>query len=284
MFPMTLSSMRTASFLLSRPLLIAFAVAGCNAEPVPGETPANEAASKPAANAGQPVAPAQPANAAIHEKAGEIQFDYSWPQAAARIPALDAWLRGNGQHLREQTLDKGRAEEANAAQEGYPFRGYTYEEHWQAVADLPALLVMQSEGYVFTGGAHGMPVVTTLIWDKEREQRLSTDALMDMAQLRAGLHDRFCAALDAERARRRGAPVDAGDPNELADFIRCVDLARQTILPVSLNGKALDTIRVIILPYEAGPYAEGIYQLDLRVDETVMQAVKPPYRDAFGRS
>jgi len=50
---------------------------------------------------------------------------------------------------------------------------------------------MQSEGYVFTGGTHGMPVVTTLIWDKAREQRLSTDALMDAALLKDGLCQMF---------------------------------------------------------------------------------------------
>lgn len=270
--------MRHAVLFTLGPVLIAFAVAGCGSEPSPGAPLTDAQESGPADNA------VPPADAAISEKIGEIEFDYSWPQAAARIPALDTWLRGNGQHLREQTLDKGRAEEASAREAGYPFRGYTYQESWGVVADIPAVLVMQSEGYSFTGGAHGMPIVTTLIWDKAREQRLSTDALMDMARLKDGLNDRFCEALDAERERRRGEPVRTDDANEISDFVRCVDLARQIVLPVSLNGQALDTIRIVILPYEAGPYAEGIYQLDLPVDEVVMRAVEPAYRDAFVRS
>lgn len=284
MFPKAISPKRAASLLTPTPLLIALAIAGCNSEPAPQKLPADAAESELAGNVVQPADFAQPADTAIREKVGEIEFDYSWPQAAARIPELDAWLRGNGEHLRAQTLDKARIEEASAREAGYPFRGYTYEERWGVVADLPALLVMQSEGYTFTGGAHGMLIVTILIWDKAREQRLSANALLDMAQLKDGLNDRFCSALDAERAKRRGEAVRTDDPNEISDFVRCVDFDRQIIVPVSLKGQALDTIRIVIMPYEAGPYAEGIYQLDLPVDEAVMRAVKPAYRAAFARS
>jgi len=281
--------MRSLSSLAPWPLLAALMIAGCGAQPA-GQADApnmtgNDAGNDAAANLARPPAQAAPANAvAIKEKVGEIEFDYSWPQAAAEIAGLDSWLRSNGEHLRKQTLDGGRADEAEAKKAGYPFRGHTYEEHWSVVADVPALLVMQSEGYVYTGGAHGMPIVTTLLWDKASSKRLPADALMDMTVLDRGLNDRFCAALDAERAKRRGAPVKTGDPNELREFVQCVDLGKQTILPVSRNGQALDTIRVVIMPYEAGPYAEGIYQLDLPVDAAVMQAVKPAYKDAFVQS
>jgi hypothetical protein len=257
-------------------------VAGCGAQPSAGPDARNTAGNDAAANLAQPPASAASTNVvAINEKVGEIQFDYSWPQAAADIPALDSWLRGNGEHLRKETMDGGRVDEAAAKKAGFPFRGHSYEEHWSVVADVPALLVMQSLGYVFTGGAHGMPIVTTLLWDKAGGKRVPTDALVDMTVLDKGLNSRFCTALDAERAKRRGEPVKSGDPDQLPEFVRCVDLSKQTILPVSLKGQGLDTIRVVIMPYEAGPYSEGIYQLDLPVDAAVLQAVKPAYKDAF---
>lgn len=272
--------MRPMPLLPAWPLLVALMVAGCTAGPA--NEHAGDARNEAAGNASQPAAPPMPAKpASIHEKTGKIQFDYSWPQAAAAIPALDTWLRNNAKRLLAETLDNGRADEAAAKKAGYPFRGHTYKEDWGVVADLPALLVMQSEGYVFTGGAHGMPIVTTLIWDKARGQRLPLDALVDVAALAKQLNDPFCAALDTERAKRRGEPINAGDSNELSDFVRCVDPAKQTILPISRKGQALDTIRFVIMPYEAGPYAEGIYQLDLPVDGSVMQVVKPAYRNAF---
>lgn len=210
-----------------------------------------------------------------------VEFNYVWPQEAADIPELGAWLRGNGDRLSKQTRDRATADQAAARKGGYPFNGYGYEEKWGVVADLPALLILQSEGYSFTGGAHGMPIVTTLFWDKARKKRLPTIALFDVPALSNAIRDRFCAALNAERSKRRGAPVDAKDPNQLSEFVRCVDIDKQIILPVSKGGKALDTVRIVIMPYEAGPYSEGIYQIDLPVDAAVLATVNRTYRGSF---
>ncbi len=215
--------------------------------------------------------------------AGEgVDFSYSWPVHAVRIPALDAWLRGNAGRLRADTVRRARAARAEAAREGYVFHDHGYGEDWAAVADLDALLVMQSEGYRYAGGAHGMPIVTTLIWDRAAGTRRALGALFDMPALVAAIRARFCAALDAQRAARRGAPVDPNDADQLPEFVRCVDPAKQTILPVSTGGRALDTIRLVVMPYEAGPYAEGIYEIDLPVDAAVLRAVRPAWRGAFG--
>lgn len=270
--------MQFRSSFAAWPALAVLALAGCGGDPTNQADAPNEAV----ANLAQPpAAPKVTNDVGISEKVGEIEFKYSWPRAAAEIADLDGWLRGNGERLRKETMDGGRRDQAEADKAGYPFHGHSYEEHWGVVADVPALLVMQSEGYVYTGGAHGMPIVTTLIWDKTAKKRLATEAVLDRAVLDRGLKERFCAALDAERAKRRGEPVKPGAPDQLDEFTRCVDLAKQTILPISRKGQALDTIRVVIMPYEAGPYAEGIYQLDLPVDAAVLQAVKPAYKGAF---
>lgn len=249
------------------------------------EAPANTAA--PAANAVNDAAPEPAANSvpadnkAISYEKDKVEFRYGWPPQAAAIPELDAWLTGNGERLKKQTLDGGRAEQRSAKTNGYPFNGYSYSEDWHSVADLSALLILQSDGYAFSGGAHGMPIVTTLFWDKATKKRLATGAIFDMPVLVAAIRDRFCKALDAERSKRRGEPVDSNDPDQLSEFVQCVDPAKQTILPVSSDGKALDTLRIVIMPYEAGPYAEGIYELDLPVDAAILKAVKPAYKASF---
>jgi hypothetical protein len=277
--------MRSVKPLARLPLLAMFLLAGCGSgkpadKPASPESTAAQLAQPPEPS--QPPEPPKPGNgSAISDKVGETEFSYRWPQVAANIPDLDSWLHGNGERLRRETMDSARDDEAQAKKAGYPFRGHSYEEEWGVAADLPALLVMQSEGYVFTGGAHGMPIVTTLLWDKAAKKRLATSALLDTPALITAIKDRFCKALDAERAKRRGAPVDAKGPDQLADFVRCVDLAKQTILPVSAKGTALDTIRVVIMPYEAGPYSEGIYQIDLPVDAAVLASVKPAWRGSF---
>lgn len=270
--------MRIAKLPAGAGLMAGLFLAGCG-----GGAPdaASNAATPDPDNAGQ-AAPSTPlGNAAISFEADKVEFRYSWPAAAARIPELDAWLRGNGERLRKETQEGARRDQEAAKRGDYAFTGYSYTEDWHVAADLPALLVMESEGYSFTGGAHGMPIVTALFWDKAGRQRLATSALFDVPALIAAIRDRFCKALDAERARRRGEPVDPGDPGPIPGFVECVDPAKQTILPASKGGEALDTVRIVIMPYEAGPYAEGIYEIDLPVDESVLRAVKPAWRSSF---
>jgi hypothetical protein len=271
----------SAGFGLSAALLLA--ACGGGADKAPNASNAVAPAAN-AANVATPVPEATGApagNKVVSYEEDKIEFRYSWPTEAAAIPELDGWLAGNAESLKKKTVDGGRNERASAKKDDYVFNGYSYSEDWHVAADVPSLLIMQSDGYSYTGGAHGMPIVTALFWDKAKKQRLATGAIFEMPALTAGIKDRFCKALDDERGKRRGAPVKAEDPDELPDFVQCVDIAKQTILPVSLNGKALDTLRIVIMPYEAGPYAEGIYEIDLPVDAAVLKAVKPAYAAAF---
>jgi hypothetical protein len=271
-----------AGLSLSATLLLSACGGGADKAP---DAPNAVAPAANVANMATPVPEATGApagNKVVSSEEDKIEFRYSWPTQAAAIPELDGWLAGNAESLKKKTVDGGRNEQASAKKDDYVFNGYSYSEDWHVAADLPSLLVMQSDGYSYTGGAHGMPIVTALFWDKAKKQRLATGAIFDLPALTAGIKDRFCEALDEERGERRGAPVKADDPDELPDFVQCVDIAKQTILPVSLRGKALDTLRIVIMPYEAGPYAEGIYEIDLPVDSAIRKAVKPPYAGAFG--
>jgi len=282
--------MRTTPMLACLGLTAALLASGCgrgeqaspaNAATNAADAPANAANAANAATPSPQPTGAPAGNIVLEYKAGKVEFRYSWPREAAAIPALDTWLRGNGEQLMARTKAGGAREAASAKQVGYEMPGYSYSEDWSPVADLPALLVMQSDGYNYTGGAHGMPIVTVLFWDKAARKRLATGEVFDMPALVAGTKERFCKALDAEREKRRGEPINPDDDNQLAEFVRCVDLAKQTILPVSARGAALDTLRVVVMPYEAGPYSEGIYQIDLPVDATVLKAVKPAYKGSF---
>lgn len=272
--------MKTASPAARLALLTTMLAMACGgqskappAPPAPGKARAS--------NMPTPAPPMPGKGATVSAKADMAEFDYSWPQEAADIPALDGWLRGNAEGLRKRTFEGARREAAAAKRNGYMLNGWSYEEHWRTVANLPALLVLQSEGYVYTNGAHGMPIVTTLFWDRARRTRLATNALFDLPALKRAINARFCKALDAQRESKRGEPVNPRDADQIPEFVQCIDPMLQTVLPVSKQGKALDTVRVVVMPYEAGPYSEGIYQIDLPVDAAVLGAVKPAYRGAF---
>jgi hypothetical protein len=218
----------------------------------------------------------------LASKTDAFEFGYNWPAAANAIPELDAWLRDNGEKLRKAGQAEAASDAASAKKDGYPFNSQSYDEDYAVVADTPRMLVLLSEGYVYTGGAHGMPINTAIIWDKVAKKRLATSTLIAIPRFAALAKSRFCTELDRQRAEKRGEPVSHDDPNGLVDFVSCVDMTKQLILPVSVGGKALDTIRVVIGPYEAGPYAEGSYVIDLAMDKALLGAVKDGYREAFG--
>lgn len=245
---------------------------------------ANEAATT---NAAAPAPPAEtlaprPRAASIAEETATLAFSYGWPGEAVAIPALDQWLRGNAASLRKQALAAAGEDEAAAKKSGYPYRQHSYEERFAVVADTPAMLVLQSEGYVYTGGAHGMPVTTDIIWDKAAGKRLATGALVDLPAFARAAGPAYCRALQSQRTEKRGAPVDAsGEQGGIREFVTCVPMLEQDVLPISKGGAALDTMRIHIPPYNAGPYAEGSYTIELPMDAALLATVRPAWKGAF---
>lgn len=260
----------------------ALALAACSGE-VPDGDNANEATANTvaAANVQVPAPPSATAQS-IAGKTDALDFTYAWPAQAAAVPELDGWLRGNAAKIRTGEEKSAVEDKAQAAKNDYPFRLHSYEEKYAVVGDTPRMLVLVSEGYVYTGGAHGMPINTAIIWDKATKKRLATSALIDIPRFASLARTRFCDELDRQREKKRGEPVDRNSDGGIGGFNECVALAKQLVLPVSKGGKVLDTVRVVIGPYEAGPYAEGSYVIDLPVDAGVLGTVKEGYKEVFG--
>lgn len=281
--------MRRSSFrdgrLLVAPLLLA--LSGCQT----GEEAGNDL-TPAAANAGapQPQAAAAVVNAAddtaataaaqdqIASKTELLEFSYGWPAEAIRIAPLNTWLKGNGDGIFKKWHADARRAFADSRKDGWVWRTYSYGERYAVQADTPRMLVLVSEGYQYTGGAHGMPISTAIIWDKQQARRLATTQIIDLPALKAVAEARFCEALDAERATRRGEPVPPDRPDM---FDECIDITKQLVVPVSKGGSALDTVRVMIGPYEAGSYAEGSYVIDLPVTGDLLPVIRPAYRGIF---
>ena len=64
-------------------------------------------------------------------------------------------------------------------------------------------------------------------------------------------------------------------------FDQCIDPTASTVILGSSNKQQFDRIGILIAPYEAGPYAEGDYEITLPVTKAVLAAVKPQYRSVF---
>jgi len=241
----------------------------------------NDAAATGFANrmSGQPD-PAPPAKAfAQKEKTDLLEFAYSYPAQAAQVPALVEKFGKQRTVSKADALKMAREDQKAAKASGFPFHAHSLETHWTVTADTPRFLALESETYVYTGGAHGMTGYDALLWDRERKRETAFAALMTSpAAFAAAIRDRFCDALDKARMEKRGEPVKRSNDD---DFTKCIDPMKQVLVPTSKDGKLIDGVTVIIGPYSAGPYAEGSYDVALPVDAAMRQAIRTEYQGAF---
>ena len=255
-------------------LFAAFALAACSSpEEVAertGTKRANASASANAATAGKPVK--------LAEDTDLYSYEFSYPAAVGRIPALAARLEEGAAKAKAETIAEAKSAQADAEANGFPFNPHGYGEQWQVVADLPGYLSLSNAFHSYTGGAHGMYGMQGLVWDRANERAMAPDELFrSPALLRAALGDALCAALDRERAEKGIEPVEGAG----SVFPPCPGLDEATILVGSSNGKTFDRITVWYGPYVAGSYAEGAYELDFPMTVKMLEAVKPAYRAAF---
>lgn len=272
--------MRGTLFLI--PLLLSSAACSSQAD-VARETGVQGDATAVATASATPQAQAVVFTDKVSRDGAEREFSYGWPAQVSAQPELAAQFTAD----RDEKLAREKTEWASALQECPPdavsCRNRSYAMAWKLVADTPRYLSLSGDFSTYTGGAHGMYGLQSLVWDKQAKTAVDGLALFrSPAALDAALGPRLCAALNAERARRRGAPVDAGAPDEFGTgFDACQKVENATVLVGSSNGRTFDRLGIWYGPYVAGAYAEGAYELNFPVDAAVRRAVKPEYAAAF---
>lgn len=222
---------------------------------------------------------AVPAGRSVDASNDLYAFSYSYPDAAGAVPALKDLLDTQLYDARDQLASSSHDDQVAAKKQGFPYHQHSYTAKWEVVTDLPGWLSLSAEIYTFSGGAHGMTNFDTLLWDRRAEKiRKPRDLFTSTDALRNAIRDPFCDALDKEREKRRGEPVQR-DSGQI--FTECIDPAAQTLILGSTNGQTFDRIGILVAPYEAGPYAEGTYEVTLPVTGKVMAILKPQYRTGF---
>lgn len=213
----------------------------------------------------------------VKDTSAALTFSYSYPAAAAGIPALARYLDGERAQLRRSATRSAEEDQRDAAGSDRPFHRHEASVAWQVVTETPRFLSLSAEMYAFTGGAHGLPNSAALLWDKAAGERLETTAVFrSPAALQQAIGSAFCRGIDAERARRRGGQGTGGTL-----FNDCPKVDEATVILGSNDRRAVNRIGLLVGPYVAGPYAEGNYEVTLPVTRAVLDAVKPAYRDPF---
>ena len=279
-------------------LLPSLLLAACDAprKPADGAEQADAAASAEAASASASSAAASASVAAAASAAATdaasgkgaardvkveselMEFHYAYPAAAGAIPALAKTLDDALQAERTKLETQAGEARTAAKADGYPYHAYAFDKTWKVVTENPKWLSLSAQIYTFSGGAHGMTVFDTLLWDKQAGQaREPLSLFTSAAALRGAIQQPFCARLDAERGKRREAPVKRS-----AEWSEnCIDPLESTVILGSANGTTFDRIGILVPPYEAGAYAEGAYEITVPVTRQVLDAVKPAHRGDF---
>lgn len=267
--------MRATLFLI----LLALSSAACSSPEEIGE-----ATGVAAAEATARAAPgAAPASFQDNEErgGGSREFKYQWPSAVSEHPALVARLSAERDRILAQEKSEWSEALASSPEDCVSCRSRSFAKQWKLVADTPGFISLSGEFSTYTGGAHGMYGLESLVWDKTGRALTGVGLFRSPDALEAALGPKLCKALNAERAKRRGEPVAPAGGDDFG-FDSCQHVRDATVLVGSSNGKAFDRIGIWFGPYVAGPYAEGAYELNFPVDAAVLRAVKPEFAGAFG--
>ena len=215
---------------------------------------------------------------AFDQKGDLVEFNYAWPAEASRHPALVRQLRRDLETAFNATAAAAEADRASATAAGRPYRSHSFSRRWATAGQSSRLLSLEGRTSTYSGGAHPNHGSEALLWDRRVGREVSLATLLASPQsLTTILRPAYCRALDAERARRRGAVGPAG-----ALFTDCPRLDQVTLLPADRdrNGR-FETLRWIADPYVAGPYSEGFYIIDQPVGAAFRSALKPAWRASF---
>ena len=230
-------------------------VAGCAPSPLADRFNASNAVAPDTSNfaVAVPDAPA-PKAIAVDETTDVLEYKYSYPAAAAAIPDVASRLNDDAARAKASALKMAGEDQTAAGKNGYPYRRHASQTRWTVKADTPRFLSLIGEIYFYTGGAHGNTGYKALIWDKPADHESGVIATAASPEaLNTAISQRFCDALNKARAEKRGEPVVPGEDS----FTRCVDPLKQALVFGSADGKAIDTLLIVIGPYEAGALCRG---------------------------
>ncbi|MEX0342698.1 MAG: DUF4163 domain-containing protein [Erythrobacter sp.] len=215
----------------------------------------------------------------VEQETERYQFSYAWPVEVAAEPGLAAHLQNRADAVLAELI-KDADEDWNVAEgQQWTPRQHSVSVEWKVVADLPRYLSLSGHLATYSGGAHGMSDVQSLVWDRDAGTALKGVELFNSpVALEQGLCRRLCNALIAAREERRGIKVAEGSDDM---FDKCPRLDEANVLVGSSNGRTFDRLSIYFGPYVAGAYAEGAYQLDFPVTASVLDAVKPAHASAF---
>jgi len=257
-------------------------------------------AAVPAPAPGAPTAPATPSTGGSAapvelEDVSEATADYiigiTYPQSANQYPLLAAELERYADDARGELMESVQArqqrEPAGEGSEGATM--YDLSLAFTEVLDSPRLVAYAADGSMYTGGAHGIPLLARFVWLPDQDRRLTAEALVPepggwaaiAGYVREQLHtalsqraesDGLTPAERSDLVRNAGRMIDAGtgaEPENFSQFEPVVDEAGR------VTG-----LRFVFAPYQVGPYSDGTQTVEVPA-AVLLPHLAPGYRSLF---
>lgn len=199
-------------------------------------------------------------------------------------PGLARALAAYAEEARRE-LAQALAELGNDA----PRVPYELSLSFEQTVGTPRLKAVAADGSLYTGGAHGQPLVERFVWLVEEDRRLTNEALVPAADSR-----RAIAAyverqlLDQVQARLQDDRLEPALQQEILDNARGM-IAEGTepspgnfrqFQPVVDGQGRITAIRYVFPPYQVGPYADGVQSVDVPA-EVIRPHVAAEYAPLF---
>jgi hypothetical protein len=260
-------------------LAIGFASGGCgkrrSAEP-PATAEQRPEPPSGAARRDCPVEGPQPAKGSvcIARRGPNWTYAFVYPSEAARIPALQSWLRNQAEDdlrtEREENDGDGLGALSRYAKE-HPEDRFFRETVYTSDSDLSGLLALTGETSEYSGGAHGWFGFQTLLWDKTRDRKLELGELFsDPLAASTEMRDELCPALN-ELRRSRNSMFNG----------RCEEPPYETMTLLAEGGRVT---RLKVTFNELEGYAGGVYTAYVPVTRRLLGLVAERFRADFAFS
>lgn len=262
--------------------LVSLALAACRREATPPTAKPQQAPVTPTA-AATPATPAAKLQDII-ERDPRYMVGVSFPTIAKRYPGLASAL--------EQYANAAKSELMQAVAglgPEKPSAPYDLSLNFATLVDTPQLAAVAADGSLYTGGAHGMPLLARFVWLPGEDKPLTIGMLISepgawpeiaayvREQLRTALSqridaDNLPAADRAEILRNGSRMIDDGtapDPDNFKQFE-----------PVLAADGRIAALRFVFAPYQVGPYSDGIQTVEVPA-QILLPTVTPLWRALF---
>ena len=199
-------------------------------------------------------------------------------------PALSSALRGFADQS-SADLMQALSDLGNDA----PRVPYDLSLNFEQTVDARALKAISADGSLYTGGAHGQPLLARFVWLVDEDRQLTMDELIPGEAGRRFIADHVEKQLLAQLESRLN---DDHIPPEIQKDV--LGNARSMIAdgtePVSENFREyqplidaqgrITAIRFVFPPYQVGPYSDGIQTADVAT-EVLLPHINPRHAALF---